>query len=223
MCNTTLVSLLILVELVDKDSSSYECPNDTEEGEEAEESAKSKPACSGIRDILTDFEVQLIKVVVSAGSSFHVVYDAAVFEASTLVRPSISRCFFINFECNGDANTLDHIVPVADATARCLALHKDGVGLAVVGIGRLLRVLAPERKVEAILGIGLLPAELGVRGQVAGGHVLNRVVLVKDLLISFGTPVEVQAEGFGIAQRHGILSEEHVGEVILHVVGSVVL
>ena len=117
MSNATLIGLLVLNELVNKDACSYESPNDTESSKKAKESAKRKhlaePACCNIRDVLTDLEVKLIETVVSAGSRRHVVDDATIFKASALVLPSICGSLFIDLECNGDANTLDHIVPVA--------------------------------------------------------------------------------------------------------------
>lgn len=75
-------------------------------------------------------------------------------------------------------------------------------------------MLLPKAEVNTILGIALLPAVFGILSQAALGQILDDVVLVKDLLISLGTPVHVPAERFGVTQGHRLLSEIEIGEVV---------
>ena len=75
-------------------------------------------------------------------------------------------------------------------------------------------MLFPKAEVNTILGVALLPTVFGILSQAALGQILDDIVLVKDLLISLGTPVCVPAEGLGVTQRHSLLSEIEIGEVV---------
>ena len=79
-------------------------------------------------------------------------------------------------------------------------------------------MLLPEGEVETVLGVTFLPSKLRVLRQLAGWHVLHRVVLVENLTVSLCTPIVVHAERLGIAQRYGLLTETEIGEVVFETV-----
>ena len=69
----------------------------------------------------------MVEVVVSSWHCIHVVRNSVVLKAAAFVRPAVSGSFFVNFELYCDANTLQNLILVADATLLRIALHKDGV------------------------------------------------------------------------------------------------
>ena len=66
--------------------------------------------------MLTNLEVKLIEFVLSAWHRSLKVRDAAVFEATTDIAPSVSSCLLLDGVLNGDADALNHIVTVTHAT-----------------------------------------------------------------------------------------------------------
>lgn len=157
----------------------------------------------------------MVEVVVSPWHSSHVVRDAVILKAAAFVGPAVSGGFFVNLELYCDANTLQNLILVTDATLLRIAFHIDGVFVTFRGGADLLGELAPKIKIKSVLRVLLLPSELDVLGQRTRREPLDGVVPVELFLVSLSRPVKVQTERLRVAKGHCVLTERKVWEVVL--------
>ena len=86
------------------------------------------------------------------------------------------------------------------------AFNEKAIRLTIILRGDLLSMLLPKGKVETRLGVLLLPTDLLILSKFADRAILNRVVAVDDLPVSFCAPIEVKTERFGVTKWHSILA-----------------
>ena len=164
---------------------------------------------------LSNLEVKPVKRVVYPRLRRHPVRNRTVLETAAVVGPPVRLCVFVEVEAYGDADALNDIVSVANAANFHGILTEDGILLALRLILHLLHVLLPEKEIDSISWVALLPTELGVGSVLADWYVLNGVVVIEHFTVNLSIPAEVEAVGLRVAHGHVTILEEHVGEVVL--------